>query len=245
MNFEQIFHWQDGFLAPVLAIGSVTIAFIAYYFVTISPKMESLIKGEYEGKKGEVRWIVFQRVWGGVVLGATALLVPVIGLGKSPFEYGMSFRISGETALLILGMGALIVVINLIRAGKPANLVHYPQIRASQWDFKLLLLSSFGWLVYLLGYELMFRGFLLYGCIESMGIWPAIAINCAIYSLAHFFKGIGETVGAIPFGIFICVVTLYTGNFMTAFIVHCFLAISNQTIAMFAHPDIEYVKRRY
>ncbi len=244
MNFEQIFQWQDEFLTPVLAIGAVTLAFIAYYFVMISPKMEVRIKGERSGEEAEIRWIVFQRVWGGVILGITALLVPVIGLGESPFKYGMSFGIDGETALLILGMGVLIVIINLLRAGKPNNLVQYPQIRAKQWDLKLLLLSSFGWVVYLLGYELMFRGFLLYGCIETMGIWPAIAINCAIYSFAHFFKGIGETIGAIPFGVIICVVTLYTGNFMLAFIVHCFLAISNQTIAMFAHPDIEYVKVR-
>ena len=156
----------------------------------------------------------------------------------------MSFGVDGETALIILGMGVAIVIINLLRAGKPANLVTYPQIKAAKWDLNLLLLSSFGWVVYLLGYELMFRGFLLYGCIETMGIWPAIAINASIYSFAHFFKGIGETIGAIPFGIIICVLTLYTGNFMLAFVVHCFLALSNQTVAMFAHPDIQYVKKR-
>ena len=244
MDFEQIFQWQDEFLAPILAIGGVTIAFIAYYFVIISPKMEARIRGNANEEEGEIKWVVFQRLWGGGILGLTALLLPLIGLGESPFKYGMSFSIDGETALIILGMGVLIVLINLLRAGKPANLVHYPQIRARRWDRKLLLMSSFGWIIYLLGYELMFRGFLLYGCIETLGIWPAIAINASIYSFAHFFKGMGETIGAIPFGILICIATLYTGNFMLAFIVHCFLALSNQTIAMFAHPEMEFVKKR-
>lgn len=244
MKFEQILHWQEAFLTPVLAIGGVTIAFITYYFVIVSKKMEERLRAGKSEEEGQIRWVVFQRVWGGLVLGITALLLPLIGLGESPFKYGMSFDIGGETALIILGMGTLIIIINLLRAGKPANLVTYPQIRARKWDLKLLLMSSMGWVIYLLGYELMFRGFLLYGCIETMGIWPAIAINASIYSFAHFFKGMGETIGAIPFGIIICVLTLYTGNFMLAFIVHCFLALSNQTIAMFAHPEIKYVKQR-
>jgi len=240
VEFEQIFAWQDAWLAPILAIGGVTIAFIAYYFVIISPKMEERIRGRRGEEQGQIRWVIFQRIWGGSLLGLTALLLPVVGLGKMPWDYGMSFGMKGETILMVLGMGAVVIVVNLIRAGKPANLVHYPQIRVPEWNLRLLLTSSGGWIIYLLGYELMFRGFLLFGCIEVLGIWPAIAINTAIYSFAHFFKGIGETVGAIPFGILMCVLTLHTGNFMLAFLVHCFLAVSNQTVALFAHPEIQF-----
>lgn len=240
MELDAILSLNPQHLPAILAIGAVTIGFIIYYFVMISPKMEARIRGNRDEEEGQVRWVVFQRVWGGIVLGLFALLTPVIGLGKLPWDYGMSFGMDGETALLVLGLGAVIVVINLLRAGQPANLVQYPQIRARKWNWSLLLASSGGWIVYLLGYELMFRGFLLYGCVEVIGIWPAIAINASIYSFAHFFKGIGETVGAIPFGIIICVLTLYTGNFMLAFIVHCFLALSNQTVAMWKHPDIQF-----
>jgi len=241
MNFDPLLLWREEYLSPILAIGGVTIAFITYYFVMISPKVEAWVSKGLAPEKAQIRWVIFQRIWGGSILGLTALLLPVIGLGKSPFDYGMSFSLTGETFLVILGMGVVIVGINMLRAGKPANLVMYPQIKAKKWDLSLLLASSMGWVIYLLGYELMFRGFLLYGCIDALGLWPAIAINTAIYSFAHFFKGIGETVGAIPFGILICCLTIATGNFMLAFIVHCFLALSNQTVAMFSHPDIEYV----
>ena len=240
MDMDQVLKWTPNALPAVLAIGAVTIGFIIYYFVMISEKVEARVRGQLDPVAGQARWVIFQRVWGGVVLGLFALLTPVIGLGKAPWDYGMSFSINGETALLILGLGVVIVVMNLFRAGSPANLVHYPQIRLPEWNWRLLLMSSGGWIVYLLGYELMFRGFLLYGCIEVIGIWPAIAINAAIYSFAHFFKGIGETVGAIPFGVIICVLTLYTGNFMLAFIVHCFLALSNQTVAMWKHPEMRF-----
>lgn len=242
MKLDAILSLNAEHLPAILAIGAVTVGFIIYYFVMISPAAERKVRGKRDADEGQVRWIVFQRLWGGVILGLFALLTPLIGLGKAPWDYGMSFSIDGETALMILVMGVVIIGINLLRAGKPANLVQYPQIRVQRWNWPLLLASSGGWIIYLLGYELMFRGFLLYGCVEVMGIWPAIAINASIYSFAHFFKGIGETVGAIPFGIIICVLTLYTGNFMLAFIVHCFLALSNQTVAMWKHPEMTFGK---
>ena len=242
MDLDTILKFSSDQLPAVLAIGAVTVGFIIYYFVMISPAAERRLRKGMDPDTGLVRWTIFQRLWGGFILGLFAILTPIIGLGKAPWDYGMSFAMDGESALIVLVLGAAIVLLNLFRAGKPANLVTYPQIRVPKWDWKLLLGSSFGWVVYLLGYELMFRGFLLYGCIETMGVWPAIAINASIYSFAHFFKGIGETIGAIPFGIIICVITLYTGNFMTAFIVHCFLAISNQTIAAWKHPEIRFLK---
>lgn len=242
MELDQIFQWDSSALPAILGITAVTLAFIAYYFVMISPKIERKLRENRSEEEGQARWVIFQRIWGGTILGLAALLTPVLGLGKSPFEYGMSPILSGEAALIVAALGALIVLINAFRAGKPANLIQYPQIRSSKWDGMLLFKSSIGWIIYLLGYELMFRGFFLFACIETMGIWPAIAINTAIYSFAHFFKGIGETIGAIPFGLIVCVLTLYTGNFMVAFLVHCFLALSNQTIAMMAHKGMEWKK---
>ena len=242
MEFEQIFNWESENLAPVLGIGASTLAFIAYYFVMISDKVGARVGKGHSEEAAQARWIIAQRIWGGLVMGITALLVPLF-LGISPAEWGMSFSMNGQSLLLALGIGVLVVLLNLGRAGQPANLEQYPQIRSREWDLSLLLWSSLGWVIYLLGYELMFRGLLLYSCIDTMGIWPAIAINCAIYSFAHFFKGIGETVGAIPFGIIVCVLTLWTGNFMLAFLIHCSLALSNQTVAFFQHPDMKLARK--
>jgi membrane protease YdiL (CAAX protease family) len=154
----------------------------------------------------------------------------------------MGFGMNKEAWILTAILCPLLILINVLRAGKPANLVHYPQIRAKEWTPATFAGSSIGWVIYLLGYEICFRGILLFGCVEVMGVWPAIAINASIYSFAHFFKGIGETVGAIPFGIIISLISLWTGNFMVAFLVHCSLALSNQTVAFLAHPDMKWKK---
>lgn len=243
MSWEQIMTWVPEYVGPVGAIAAFTVGFMVYYFVIQSPKMEARVRGSRSAEEGQIRWVLFQRIWGGAWLGIPALVVPLLW-GKSPADYGMLPSFSSESLLLCGGLSVLVIVINLFRAGSPANLVNYPQIRAREWDLGLFLKSSGTWVIYLLGYELMFRGLLLYGCLEGMGIWPAVAINASLYAFAHFFKGIQESVAALPFGIIICGLTLYTGDFLVAFVVHCALALSNQTIALRAHPEMRWVKKR-
>jgi membrane protease YdiL (CAAX protease family) len=245
MNWDQlsaIVTWDPAALPAVLSIMVGTVGFIIYYFIIISEKIGASFERKYGEEAGQARWVMVQRLVGSAALGIPALILIPTVLGKHPAEYGISFSINGTAAIYIAVLGAIIIPMNLFRAAKPANHVLYPQIRAKNWDAKLLSLSSITWVLYLLGYEILFRGFLLFACVEVLGVWPAIAINASIYSFAHFFKGIGETVGAIPFGIIMCVLCLHTGNFMVAFIVHCFLALSNQTVAVFSHPEIKWGK---
>ena len=245
MNWDrlsEIVAWSPSALVPVLAIAAVTIGFIIYYFVMSSKQLEAKFHQRYGEEEGQARWILFTRIFGGFMLGFPSVLIPVLFLDALPSAYGMSFTMSGESLIICAVLCPLLVVINIFRAGKPGNLVQYPQIRKREWDFATFAGSSIGWIVYLLGYELCFRGFLLFGCVATMGVWPAIAINASIYAFAHFFKGIGETVGAIPFGIIISVISLLTGNFMVAFLVHVSLALSNQTVAFLAHPEMKWKK---
>ncbi|MBK7407617.1 MAG: hypothetical protein IPJ40_05760 [Saprospirales bacterium] len=51
----------------------------------------------------------------------------------------------------------------------------YPQIRVAEWTFSLVLWSSLTWVLYLVGYETLFRGilFFLYSIIlDSSRPWP-------------------------------------------------------------------------
>jgi membrane protease YdiL (CAAX protease family) len=241
-RLSTIVAWNDRAMAPVLAIATVTIGFIVYYFTMASAKLEQKFKARFGDEQGQANWVLFTQFFGGLVLGLPSLLLPVFFLDKSPVDFGMSFGMNADAWIIAGIFCPLLIVVNLLIAGKPKNLEQYPLIRAKAWDAKLFSLATLGWVVYLLGYELCFRGFLLFGCIETMGVWPAIAINTAIYSFAHFFKGIGETVGAIPFGIIMCLIALLTGNFMVPFLVHCSLALSNQTVAFLAHPEMKWKK---
>ena len=69
------------------------------------------------------------------------------------------------------------------------------------------MLNLLGWAIYLFGYEFLFRGILLFPLAETVGVWPAIAVNIALYSATHIPKGLDETLGAIPLGLVLCWLT--------------------------------------
>jgi membrane protease YdiL (CAAX protease family) len=94
----------------------------------------------------------------------------------------------------------------------------------------------------LFGYEFLFRGVLLFPLVEAIGLWPAIAVNIAIYSATHIPKGLTETIGAIPLAIVLCLIGVQTGNIWVAVFVHIAMAWTNTLITFKKHPDMHFVK---
>ena len=123
---------------------------------------------------------------------------------------------------------------------KTKNLKNYPQIRAKNWTKSILFKNLLGWTLYLFGYELLFRGILFIPLIEPLGIWVAIAINISLYSATHIPKGLDETIGAIPLGLVLCLLTAASGTIWIAFFVHVAMAWTNSLTALKYHPEIQY-----
>jgi membrane protease YdiL (CAAX protease family) len=145
-----------------------------------------------------------------------------------------------EKSLLWAGLlSILLVIFNFFYSKNPANLRSYPQIRRKHWGPGLFTLSAVSWGLYLFAYEFMFRGFLLFTCWRAFGMWPAVALNVAFYSAAHFSKGLKESVAAVPFGLILCLITLQTGTVWAAFISHGVLALSNEWFSLAAHSGIK------
>src|SRR5690606_30971048 len=122
----------------------------------------------------------------------------------------------------------IIIPLNLFAAGKPSNLLRYPQIRMPHWSDQTFIIAAVGWTLYLFAYEYLFRGILFFGLLPHMGLAATVAINTAIYALVHLPNGAKETIGAIPLGILVCLITFETGSILAAFLIHLTLALSNE-----------------
>lgn len=237
---EYSFTWQKAQFEPVIIISVVTLGFLIYLVLTSSQKLKkSFIKNE----ENNTSWIIFQRLTGLLFFGIIPFLFSTLLFKKNISQSGISEINLSESLLWIAGMAFIIIPMSFFATKKPDNLDMYPQIRKKEWSKGLLILSASTWTIYLIAYEYMFRGFLLLGLVPHFGVWTAFALNLAFYSLTHIPKGFNETIGALPFGAIICLLTLKTGTIWIALGAHMCLALSNEWFSLRHHPEITFIKK--
>jgi len=104
--------------------------------------------------------------------------------------------------------------------------------------------GSQGWiyfiirLVFLFSYEFFFRGILLFTLIGNFNLITAIIICTSLYVIIHTFDSRAEIIGAIPFGIILCLFSYYTNNIWAAFIIHITLS-GIYEVSMFKHLTLK------
>ena len=77
---------------------------------------------------------------------------------------------------------------------------------------------------FLLSYEFFFRGVLLFKFLDNSSLSLAILYSTILYVIIHIFDSKKEIIGAIPFGIVLCLITYLTNSIWYAFLIH--LALS-------------------
>jgi len=187
---------------------------------------------------------LFRKIWGFLAMGLVPAFAWVLLLNRPVSSFGLTVDdVSKYWPWLLLTI-AIPILLNAFLARNPKTHEMYPQLRIRNWTPGLFTLNALGWFFYLLGYEYLFRGVLLFGVYEDWGFWGAIATNTALYSLAHFNKGIGETLGAIPFGILLCLISLTTGTIWFALMAHLSLALSNDYFSIRYNPEMGFTKQK-
>ncbi len=238
---DSSFEWQPGDYYTVVAIALLTIGFVSYWFLAESPALRRRLFYQKAEAKATMQWVVLQKTIGFVLLGLFPLVVVLFTLPFSITDYGLGFTNTYESLAWVFGLACIIFPLNINAARRPQNLAYYPMIRAKRWDWKLVLTNAAATTAYLFAYELLFRGIVLSVCVATLGVWPAIAINVALYSTTHLPKGPAETIGAIPFGVLVCYITLSTGTIWVAVVIHLILSLSNDYLSVHYNPTMQFV----
>lgn len=213
------------------------IGFAFYFWLLYSrEKVEAYFRSKVGYNKANIFYVGLEKFAGFVLM----LILPLAALQLMGLYnaniLGINFTNPQKVFTAWGILGAIVLIVNLIRAGKSKNYMLYPQIRTQTWSISLLGYYILGWAIYLLGYEFLFRGLLFFSGIDIIPLWLNIAINCVLYALAHLPKGRLEIIASIPFGVVLCLVSYYTGNFWAAWLIHLTLALSNSLIAIKANP---------
>jgi len=104
----------------------------------------------------------------------------------------------------------------------------YPQFQIEKWTPAYRLLTYSTWILYLTGYEFMFRGLLLFGIVEEFGYYSSIILNVVLYAIVHIPKGMKEALGCLILGPILCVVALHTETIFAPILIHISLCLSNE-----------------
>lgn len=174
---------------------------------------------------------------------ARGLLMGLVGLFCA-YRAGLSFSfldLEPTAFLKSLGwaLGAMVVFSPFIWASakKPNIQAVYPELRVAPRDRTLVLNCAAGWFVFLLGYEIIFRGLILHYAVQAWGLWPGIAIMTGMYVLAHMHKPASETFICFIVGPIFAYLTLETGTLWTVVILHVTIAVMTENLAARFNPD--------
>ena len=239
--------WEQNYLYSLLPISMTIVFYSAYWLVASSGRIKRKFYSRYDHDKASLYHITLNRVTGLLLMGVLPPALCLLFLDRYTLaDIGLGFRPETATFTVVSFIAVSIILVPFIsrNARKPEILASYPQIRAEIWTKRTVAAELLTWALYLLGYEILFRGVLLFTLKDSLGIWIAIAINTALYSAAHIAKGMSETIAAIPFGVLLCILTLHSGSIWIAFFLHLVNALTITFAALRYNPEMRFVRSR-
>jgi len=233
-------HWSPEYRAPLTALVTTTLGLLTYLSILLAPRVAAYLQAQFGSTRGQALHVLLANKWSGtVLLGLFPLLVMRFVLNEPVSNYGAGRVQDPDTWRWMLAGGAFVLAMVWRHSRNPQHYSMYPLIRQTIWSRGLLLQSLLASAAFIIAYEFLFRGFLLFACLPLMGPWVAIALNVLIYALAHIHKGMGETLGSVPFGVLLCWITLSTGTIWAAIGIHLVMTLSADLLGLHFNPNME------
>lgn len=213
----------DKFVAIVIT--GVLLCFFIYHYIAHSGYLKQLTEKFNTGIRQKLSLFFARKISGVIIMGILPGLLYYSAKGTQAIEFGFTYNklIANLPAILILS-GIIIAILFVNQKLNPS--FNTLQINAENWTNKLFALNALGWILYLVAYEFLFRGILLFECNEALGFWPAIAINVSIYAAIHMVNGKDQAIGALIFGTIACYLTLTRGTILIPVFMHITLSLT-------------------
>jgi membrane protease YdiL (CAAX protease family) len=221
-------------LAVFAIVSTVIMSFI--YFLILD-KIKSGLKEQSRSRI--ISLYIWRKISGFLLFGVLPAIAAFVFFKLNLFEAGITGGSTWHLWPWLAGASVLFISLNFFNNSKDPNLRKvYPEMRLQGWGTGGISILAGGWVLYFIGYEFLFRGLLLFSCYNAFGIWPAVAINLALYSALHLPKGLKEATAAIPFGALLCFLTLNSHSILPAIIIHAVQAISCEISCIYRNPEM-------
>lgn len=115
---------------------------------------------------------------------------------------------------------AIMLPVLWIVSASPAFMDVYPHARIVRGDWSLFLIYELFFILYFIGWEFIWRGYLLFGLLRHTGAVLAVLVQMLPFVIMHFGKPLPETFGAIAAGIALGALSVRTRSFWYAVLIH-------------------------
>jgi membrane protease YdiL (CAAX protease family) len=105
----------------------------------------------------------------------------------------------------------------------PAFQAAYPLISLAGFGPAAWVLWELTYLLYYVGWELLFRGVLIFGLRDRMGLPGAIVFSTSVSTLLHYDKPFGDALASILFGVALPLLALRTGSILWPLLFHWYV----------------------
>jgi membrane protease YdiL (CAAX protease family) len=220
---------QNYFMIPAV-ICVTTGCIILYNFLLKTGFTASLLKA-LKLQKTEI--IFSEKVLGAVIFGMIPYLLFVLLPGNDPAGAGITAGRMPQYRLTLFLASLIVILLCHFFSGKEFFRKNLLQSEDPDVSRKNALLISAGWIIYLFGYELLFRGILFFACYRVLGFFPALIINLVLYALAHYKMPPATILGSVPAGIVFCSLSALMDSFLPAFILHTIMATGFTLLSLY------------
>ncbi len=163
-----------------------------------------------------------------LLLGLLPALIVKLVFREKLADYGVRLGDRTRTVRSFLICAPILLLIAYLSAGNASLGIEYPVnhnhlVRDSGWGFALHALT---YLLFYLGWEFQFRGFMQHGLEDSMGATNAILVQVLASVLLHIGKPISEVYAAIVGGLLWGLLAYRTRSLLSGMLQHFLLGIA-------------------
>lgn len=147
------------------------------------------------------------------------IIIIKFGFKEKLSDYGLQLgdvKIGFSFSLLFL---LVMIILVWFVSSTPAFAEKYPHLSSAKSDWNTLLIYEAGMLLYMIAWEFIWRGFMLFGLEKKFGYY-SVLIQMIPFVILHNGKPFLETFGAIFGGIALGILALRTRSFYYCIVTH-------------------------
>ena len=130
----------------------------------------------------------------------------------------------GLKAFLVLA--PVFVIASYSSINNPDFLAEYPLFKGASASPSMFLSHALAYLLFYIGWEIYFRGFMQFGLRQSLGDWQSILVQTALSCIIHIGKPAGEIYGSIIGALVWGIIAFRARSLLFIILLHWLLGVS-------------------